>query len=280
MGLDATVRCNCFEEGKLKPGPVPYEDLYIDAEGYLASRKLDEASRKYDHRRFQARYGALEEAFEKWSRNCCEHSYGEYCDEWVSNWTGVREFCDLVEEVGGEKEFPLLSKLLPRANGGTYPAEKAQATLEELDRFINKVTTVDEWVLCAADSDEEIWSSTKGGSSTWMIGPFDRAGMIGGKVFFAHAGLPPVETTYFRQVPIGDPDNNGNQRMKIMCLDTGEESQIFDSLGPEDEPKIEREFYVTGKRAPFLFEGKYGTAERIKILLKASLKTGNPIRWC
>lgn len=41
MGLDATVRCRCFEEGKLKPGPVPYDDLYIDGEGYIASRRLD-----------------------------------------------------------------------------------------------------------------------------------------------------------------------------------------------------------------------------------------------
>ncbi len=26
MGLDAFVRCRCFEEGKLKPGPIPFED--------------------------------------------------------------------------------------------------------------------------------------------------------------------------------------------------------------------------------------------------------------
>lgn len=52
MGLDASVRCRCFEEGKLKPGPVPVEDLYIDSDGYLASRKLDEARETYDGRRF------------------------------------------------------------------------------------------------------------------------------------------------------------------------------------------------------------------------------------
>ena len=41
MGLDASVRCRCFEEGKLRPGPVPLEDVYVDTEGYLSSRKLD-----------------------------------------------------------------------------------------------------------------------------------------------------------------------------------------------------------------------------------------------
>lgn len=37
MGLDATVRCRCFEEGKIKPGPLPLDDLYIARKG--ASRR-------------------------------------------------------------------------------------------------------------------------------------------------------------------------------------------------------------------------------------------------
>ena len=41
MGLDAFVRCRCFEEGKLKPGPIPFEDLYIDEEDFICSKFLD-----------------------------------------------------------------------------------------------------------------------------------------------------------------------------------------------------------------------------------------------
>lgn len=41
MGLDAFVRCRCFEEGKLKPGPMPLEDLYIDDEEFICSKLLD-----------------------------------------------------------------------------------------------------------------------------------------------------------------------------------------------------------------------------------------------
>ena len=33
MGLDAFVRCRCFEEHKLIDPPVPYEDLYVDPDG-------------------------------------------------------------------------------------------------------------------------------------------------------------------------------------------------------------------------------------------------------
>lgn len=280
MGLDATVRCNCFEKRKLTPGPVPYSDLYIDDEGYLSSKKLDEAYSKYDFRRLEARYGELQREFYAWLENCCEHEDGYYCSEWVSNWAGCAQFRQLVEEAGGENSYPLLSILLPEANGGTYPAEKARDTLVELDRFIEDVSNVDQWVLCDFETDENIWESTSDGVFTWMYGPLERAGMNGGKVFFSSGVHPLVETTHFKQIPIGKPDGKGCQRMKIVCYDTKEETEIFDSVGPEGEPKVEREFYVTSKRAPFLYEGRYWTAERLRNLLIASMETGNPIRWC
>ena len=105
---------------------------FIDEEGCLSSRKLSDAYGKYDYRRYSARYGALEHDFHEWLKDCCEHPYCEYCSERVSNWSGVAEFESLVEEAGGKKKFPLLTDLLPHANGGVYPASKAQATLDEL----------------------------------------------------------------------------------------------------------------------------------------------------
>lgn len=146
MGLDASVRCRCFEDHKLKPGPVPYEDLYVDEEGYLYSRKLREAHARFDYRQFQARYGKLEEEFSEWLDDPCEHEFGEYCSEWVGNWAGARAFEDLVEDAGGEKEFPLLSHLIPSSNGGMFSSELAADALLELDRLIAKVSDIDEWV--------------------------------------------------------------------------------------------------------------------------------------
>ena len=164
--------------------------------------------------------------------------------------------------------------------GGTYPVELVKPTLEELDRFIDKVTDIDEWVLLDYETDDEVWTQTDSGSFTWMYGPSQRMGMVGNKVFFAGPGDSYIETMHFRQEPIGDPDNHGHQRMRIVCLDSDAETEVFDSIGPQESPKVEREFYVTSKKAPFLWEGKYLTAERIRNLLMASLETGNPIRWC
>ena len=280
MGLDATVRCRCFEEGKLKPGPVPYDDLYIDGEGYIASRRLDTRRAELGRRRFAARYGELEKAFYDWSDHCCEHENGDYVVEWVSNWAGVVEFESRVEEAGGEAEFPLLSHMLPHGNGGIYPVELAEATLKELDRFLEIITNVDEWVIVDAETEEKIWTSTPGSTFAWMRGPYDEVGMAGGKVYFEHAGLPRVETTHFKQRPVGKRAPNGYQQVYITCLDTGKEALTFNGIGVGEGKRAEREFYVTSEKAPFLWEGKYGTAERIRRLLLASLETGNPIRWC
>ena len=112
-----------------------------------------------------------------------------------------------------------------------------------------------------------------------MYGPYAKAGMCGGKVFFAGPDNTYIETTHFKQVPTGE-EINSSQPMEIICLDCNERFGIFNSIGPEGFPKVEREFYVTSKLAPFLFEGKYLTAERLKNLLIASIETGNPISWC
>lgn len=280
MGLDATVRCRCYEEGKLKPEPVPYKDLYIDEDGYLSSRKLDEMYAKYDYRRFEARYGLLDNQFRSWLDDCCEHEYGCLCDERVGNIEGCAHFRQLIEEAGGEEEFPLLHNIWPSSNDGIYPAEKAEATLDEIDKFLAFIVHLNEWVLCESVTGQEIWRSTDNGGFTYIMGCGGAAGMEGGKVFFANGIDAPIKTTHFKQVPLCKPDMDGQQIMEIVCLDTGETTVIFDSLMPEEEVWTEHEFYVASKKAPFLHEGKYWPAETLRKLLRASKETGNPIRWC
>lgn len=91
MGLDANVRCTCFGEGGLRPGPVPVEDLYIDDEGCLASRTLNRCRCELDVRRFDARYGALAEEFDAWLEQSCEHVQGEQLETHVD---GISDCAD------------------------------------------------------------------------------------------------------------------------------------------------------------------------------------------
>lgn len=77
----------------------------------------------------------------------------------------------------------------------------------------------------------------------------------------------------------------GNAAMFIMeargpfTAAIGERICVFDSIGPQGAPKAAREFWVEQREAPFMYEGHYYTAERIRSLLVASVETGNLIYW-
>ena len=67
--------------------------------------------------------------------------------------------------------------------GGCHPAELVEKTLVELDWLIEKVSAVDEWALCTEGTEAEVWSSTEGGSYTWVHSFNQRIGMHGNKFF-------------------------------------------------------------------------------------------------
>lgn len=197
MGLDAFVKCNCFEEHKLKPGPVPYEDLYIDVDGYLSSKKLDSMLQKYDFDKFDARYGKLWDQFIEWKETCCEHEGCEYSREWVSNWWGVWHFTHLVEVCGGKEKFPLLAELLPHANGGFYPAAKAEATLLELEEFLKHAVKLTEPRLFRADTNAMIeYIDEK--ESPWSEMMISSIGLADGKVRFTDFANNDTYSNHFK----------------------------------------------------------------------------------
>lgn len=279
MGLDASVRCRCFEDGFLLPGPVPAEDLFIDEEGYLSSKTLASAYEEYGYRQYSARFESLDRAFDEWLEHPCEHEFGEICTEWVANMAGKARFCSIIDDLGGEASYPLLAHILPSGNGGCFPPEKAQAALEEIDRLLEEIDSVSGWVLVDVETQKESWSSTNNACFTWMYGSACRVSMENNKIVFEHAELGVLKTSHFRQIPIGSPGLNGEQPMKIVCLEGGGESETHDSLGPEGLPKTERDFKIIEKSPLCEFEGGYHTANRIRRLLVASIQTENPIRW-
>lgn len=68
--------------------------------------------------------------------------------------------------------------------------------------------------------------------------------------------------------------------MDVTLSETDECIRVFDSIGPQGAPKVAREFWVEQQESPFMYEGRYYTAERIRSLLVASVETGNSIYWC
>ncbi len=124
MGLDASVMCTCFQQGKTKPCPFP-EDFYIDADGFPAIR-LEGLNDNADYEKSQQ--------FDIWLADCCEHPYMDYATVYIAHSNGYRSFMDALEQIGWE-HFPTLKAELPDSNHGIVTAIASAKALKELEHF-------------------------------------------------------------------------------------------------------------------------------------------------
>src|SRR5437762_2549274 len=112
MGLDALVRCNCWEQGRTTPPPFA-DHVRADEDDCL------ELDLPYDG------HEAAHQQFEAWRATACTHPDMEYAGERISNWGGYHAFLSALEAADW-LHFPTLHETLPTANGGiTSPAEAA-----------------------------------------------------------------------------------------------------------------------------------------------------------
>ena len=302
MGLDATVRCRCFEEGKLKPGPIPFDDLFVDEEGYLSSRKLSEAYSRFDYRQFQARYGALEDAFREWLDSACEHEGGDYWGEHVGNWSGVGMFQYYCEQIG-EETIPVLFHILPDGNGGIFPAEKAPAALAELDIF-------DAWLdakmkenptgtLVDSKTGKEVWSPED--DKIILLAPTIATVDIRDGLFCIiddgdHKGDVIFSSSHLACERLGDaPNKDRLARYADYPPCARPAKTIEDDMKASYQMKCHNSYQAITFLSSFEFcengkaEFRIGSRKAwpwtfanvaLRRLLEASVETGNPIRWC
>ena len=132
MGLDATVRCSCLDDGTAADPPVPRDRLRVE-DGYLTDAGNPWRSGMTDAERDA--YHAAEHALEKWERTACPHPGMTVWDGRVSNWGGVSDFKQVLFGHGGDDWFPVLLAEVPASNGGTTPPDRARLALGELDAF-------------------------------------------------------------------------------------------------------------------------------------------------
>lgn len=123
MGLDAFVRCNCWQEGRTTVPPVPLELLYMDQRESKLTLTLPWKGNEEMYR-----------ALSQWEYDCCDHRNMEYAAVRISNWAGVRLFQQTITGRGQEK-YPILLAGLPNLNGGQMSSVDAAKALEELRHF-------------------------------------------------------------------------------------------------------------------------------------------------
>ena len=284
MGLDAFVRCRCFEEGKLKPGPIPFEDLYIDDEDYISSKFLDQKRKELSSELFRERYGDLESDFLDWVDNACEHEYGEICSERVGNFCGLLSIDAVLSSDEGESKYPLLNNMLPDGNGGLYPVEKAQPTLDELDRFIEEHSKIPGYQLIDEETHKVLFScAVDDGFCMYSDDSIDY-GFTEDTLYFYQIKRPQhFYADHFCQIPADDYEQT--QKVVVFCDDPNNcESNFRMTLpGPIDselDNSVLRNFSVQKATLDFKETGHFWRLNKIRNLLVASIETKHPIVWC
>ncbi len=118
MGLDATIRCRCFEEDATDPLPFPREWLAVDDQGGLVLRPEHETPERF----WQLR---------DWMNVACAHAGMDLVVLAIGEWDDVYRFRDSLARDPGR--FGVLLAELPVANGGALEPSLCALALEELD---------------------------------------------------------------------------------------------------------------------------------------------------
>ena len=122
MGLDASVRCRCWEKGLCAPTRLKAH-VYINSEDNDLSIDLPWETHKEE---------ILE--FDRWTAIACEHPHMRQASVRISNWAGVRMFQNALR-TADEKSFSCLLSEIPNVNGGLTSPQAARTCLQKLGCF-------------------------------------------------------------------------------------------------------------------------------------------------
>jgi hypothetical protein len=283
MGLDASVMCNCFVEGKTSPPPFPREWLEIDDEGHLALLPEYESNEL-----FNQQY--------EWEKNCCEHPWMDYAFENISNWGGYRLFQKALEDIDWE-HFPVLQAELPNANGGTTSSRASARALQELEFFCVWGIIKQQSVLVNSATAEVLYEhiAAYNGIFLWAGSQGFEAG-VSEDDFFAidtKSKRDLFRAKRVRQFNLnGEPISGDSPELWWLDLETGASfdagipisgKQIPWEDGSWEAPNGQRryeypaEFHVD-QQTQQTSDFEYVT-NALRIVFAASVTTGNPVRW-
>lgn len=285
MGLDATVRCNCFEEGLTKPPPFPLNWLILREDGYFGLRPEADVAENWRQ-------------FEEWEKTCCEHKQMEAASEHISNWSGYRLFQAALENVGWEN-FPLLAKELPNANGGLMASEAAASALFELDLFRRQPFIGQNAAIIDSKSGYVIFEHISAYEGVFVLDGLSGIEMgVGEFEFFVRertTGNDMFRATRVRQTFIDPVDENVLYLGRVQFHDVvtgakfvghsavwGRDIAWPDGRMQNDDGQIKservEEFHVEVRdQVPADFDYVLNPLTKV---FQASVKTGNPVRWC
>lgn len=279
MGFDASVRCNCWEQGLTKPwrlgGIIHLED------GYLTLTSSEPS---------------LLNAFYEWEESCCPHPRMTACSEHLANLHGYWEFRRALLYTGDASVYPVLSSELPSGNSGFTPATQVPAMLTELTHF--EASTTSRQLNMLIDSETGAVLYTTLDQSRFLLNrnlhiSIDDQGIA----FQTPAGEVVFRAQRLRQTKLppttsGPTGNTPNPLTLYTDLDRGDgfvcELAISSHQIPwpdgtwKDGAGQARWHYPSElhwEQRPFQAADYRYIVEPLRVLCATALETGNPIRW-
>lgn len=259
MGLDAFVRCRCYQDGLVSPPADLADHVDSDEEFFCLDLPFDG-------------YEEEHERFDDWVASGCEHPDMEYASEYLSNWGGYRLFQNALERAGWH-HFPILQEYLPESNGGMLPADLATAALEELLVFQALPRLGEDFRLVESASGKVL---TKGvdvydGIFIWAE---EREYGIDRKTFFVRDRES--KKVLFKSRDFTQKVVNG--RALYRCCETGKSYADGIPLGLAEGDHYPGGFHLE----PFQHrpEDFHYVVEPLERILTASVEVDNPVCWC
>jgi hypothetical protein len=272
MGYSGYVVCDCYQQGKTIDPPHK-EYVRFDKNG------LDIYIPKVIMKQGEEIGSVMEDEFCKWRKNACEHEDMILEYESFSNSWGWLDFRTFINDSGGQLKFPVLTKYLPVTSGGILRVSLAPAILKELallealrpvqERFtLIEIKSGD--VIATSISDEPLFINCASKHNFYLDGS---GFFIVPNIY----GKDRMKMELFRSRNFIQHSNGiGNYRYTDLSTDNSIECThcIYPMRG--HEPMMDYEFEI---RYEPDYDWVHEIINSLKILAKASVKTGNPVHW-
>lgn len=271
MGYDAFVKCNCYKDGNISSRPPFEEFVREDEEGIWLD--LDWETNKEKH-----------EAFDSWKcNNPCGHDEMEISSERLANISGMSAFRTIIAELGIER-YPILSEHLPTSNGGHLPIEYVDAMKLELENMKLEPSSEKLIVLMELTTNQRIQSTNSKYELPFVFTGFNKLNykilkkgfkIIRNRKFLGKEFSSEVFISKrFTQKKVADK--------KYLFTDSSTNKTFTSEINLYSDKDYNDDFFEFElKETNASIEDEYAyIIEPLLKLIKASLKTGNPIVWC
>ena len=279
MGLDASIRCRCWEQGQIPDPPFPRDWIVIDKSDHLTVDEPREKEIDWV-------------AYDKWKDNCCEHDSMRLIDVRIGNWTQVGLF---YESLGlafpDRKRFAVMRR--DPDNPEITSANRVAEQLAEIDEF-ESVGEFGEVVVLIDDEDgREIQRRVEsrdgkfllaGGAYTVHIdrdGLFVRDGETERELFRSRSFEQQPRPAAAEKLAGPQPKLVSERREQpkkniVVWIDDATGARFESRMAISSEP-TPGHFSVQSRSRTA--EDHRSTIDALRAVLQMSIETGYPIRW-